>query len=108
MKNYIQPGHSLELTAPYAVASGAGAMIGSIFGVAKVTLAIGVRGNFQVSGVCDIAKASGAVTEGAKMYWDATAKLVTTVPTSNTLIGCATQAQQSADATCRIRLGIVA
>src|SRR4051812_28847427 len=104
MKNYIQPGYILELAAPYAVTSGQGALIGSIFGIATKTLANAERGTFNILGVHDIAKATGAVTEGQLMYWDNTAKLATTVSTSNKVIGAATLVAQSSDATCRIRL----
>ena len=34
MKNYVQPGNTITLTAPYAVVSGDGLLVGSIFGVA--------------------------------------------------------------------------
>ena len=30
MKNYVQPGNTITLTAPYAVASGDGLLVGSI------------------------------------------------------------------------------
>ncbi len=108
MTNEVSPGDTLVLTAPYARSSGQGALIGSLFGLAVVDVNSGAQCAFRVTGVHDITKATGAVTEGAKMYWDNTAKNVTTTPTANTLIGCATQAQASGDATCRIRLGIVA
>lgn len=108
MINKVQEGDILELAAPYARESGEGALIGSIFGVAMGKLANGERGSFAVKGVFDITKAADTVTAGAKMYWDNTAKNVTTTSTSNTLIGVATQAQASGDATCRVRLGIVA
>ena len=35
MRNYIQPGHAITLAAPYDVVSGAGLLVGSIFGVAS-------------------------------------------------------------------------
>jgi len=108
MTNKVSEGGILVLAAPYAVAGGAGALVGSIFGVAMQTLENGAVGSFAVEGVYDLTKASGGVTAGAKMYWDNSAKNVTTTSSGNTLIGCATQAQQSGDATCRIRLGIVA
>jgi len=108
MKNKVQEGDILELTAPYARSAGEGALVGSLFGVAIADVANGAKGSFYTKGVFDLTKASGSVTEGAKMYWDNTNKVVTTTSTSNTLIGCATQAQASGDATCRIRLGIVA
>ena len=34
MKNYIQPGNTITLTAPYDVNSGDGLLVGAIFGVA--------------------------------------------------------------------------
>ena len=33
MKTYVQPGNTITLTAPYAVASGDGLLVGSIFGI---------------------------------------------------------------------------
>ena len=33
MKNYVQPGNTITLTAPYAIASGDGLLVGSIFGI---------------------------------------------------------------------------
>jgi predicted RecA/RadA family phage recombinase len=93
MKNFIQEGDVLTLAAPYAVASGAGALVGSIFGVSAGTLANGVEGEFQVEGVFELAKAaSQAWTVGVKVYWDNTAKNCTTTAMSNTLIGVAVAA----------------
>jgi predicted RecA/RadA family phage recombinase len=108
MKNFVQEGDVVTMAAPYQVSSGQGALVGAMFGIATVDLANGASGSFALKGVFDIVKAAGAVTAGAKMYWDNTAKNVTTTSSANTLIGVATQAQLSGDATCRIRLGIVA
>lgn len=104
MKNYVQQGDVLTLTAPYTVTSGAGALVGGIFGVATGDVANAAEGEFVIRGVYDIAKASGAVAVGDELYWDNTAKVVTTVPTGNTPIGFATQAQLTGDATARVRL----
>lgn len=104
MKNYVQDGDVVTLTAPYAVASGGGALVGSAFGVAANTVANGADGEFCLNGVFDLPKATGAVTQGAKIYWDNTAKVVTTTATSNTLIGVAIAAAASGDATVRVRL----
>lgn len=107
-KGFVQDGDVLTLTAPYAVQSGGGALVGAIFGVALAAVANGARGEFMVNGVHDIPKATGAVSEGAKIYWDNTNKVVTATASGNTLIGAAVQAQVSGDATARVRLGIVA
>ena len=62
MRNYIQKGETLTLAAPYAVSSGGGALIGSIFGVAANDYANGEEGEFQVAGVFDLVRESGAST----------------------------------------------
>ena len=104
MTNYVQEGNTLDLVAPYARSSGQGALMGSIFGVAAVDVASGAVAAFATEGVYDLTKAAVAVTQGAKMYWDDTAKSVTTSATATTFIGYATQAQAIGDATSRIKL----
>ncbi len=90
MKNYVQPGNTITLTAPYAVASGDGLLVGSIFGVAAGTAAIGEAVEAALTGVYDLKKvASQAWAAGDKVYWDNTAKEATKTTTSNTLIGVA-------------------
>lgn len=93
MKNYVQPGNTITLTAPYAVASGDGLLVGSIFGVASGTAALGETVETALVGVFDLTKVgSQAWAAGAKVYWDNTNKRCTTVATDNTLIGVATEA----------------
>ena len=93
MKNYVQPGKTITLTAPYAVTSGDGLLVGSIFGVAAGTAALGEAVEAAVVGVYDMKKvASQAWVAGDRIYWDNTAKQTTKTLTSNTLIGVATEA----------------
>lgn len=93
MKNFVAVGNILTLPAPYAVASGGGALIGSIFGVAEKDAANGEDVAFLLAGVVDLPKAaSQAWTVGVKVYWDNAAKRVTSTAAGNTLIGVATQA----------------
>lgn len=90
MKNYVQPGNTLTLTAPYAVTSGDGLLVGSIFGVSAGTAALGEAVEAALTGVYDLKKvASQAWAAGDKVYWDNTAKEATKTTTSNTLIGVA-------------------
>lgn len=90
MKNFIQAGDTITLVAPYAVASGAGLLVGSIFGVATTTAAISTSVETAVSGVFDLVKAgSQAWTVGARIYWDDSAKACTTTASTNKLIGVA-------------------
>ncbi len=93
MKNYVQPGTTLTLTAPYAVTSGDGLLVGSIFGVAAGDAASGATVEAALAGVFDLTKVgSQAWSAGAKVYWDDTNKRCTTVATDNTLIGVAVEA----------------
>lgn len=93
MKNYVQPGNAITLTAPYAVASGDGLLVGSIFGIASGDAASGEPIEAALVGVFDLKKvASQAWAAGDKVYWDNTAREATKTTTSNTLIGVAVAA----------------
>ena len=107
MRNFVQPGNTITLTAPYAVASGDGLLVGSIFGVAAGSAASGDPVEAALVGVFDLKKtASQAWTVGDKVYWDNTAKEATKTTTSNTLIGVATEvvAGGAGDVVGRVRL----
>ena len=105
MKNYIQKGDVITLAAPYDVLSGAGALAGTVFGVATVSALSGADCEFQLVGVVDLPKVSAqAWTQGAAIYWDNTAKLVTTVSSANTKIGTAVLAAANPSDTGRVRL----
>ena len=93
MKNYVQPGNTITLTAPYAVTSGDGLLVGSVFGIASADAALNDPVEAALTGVFDLTKVgSQAWTAGAKVYWDDTNKRTTSMATSNTLIGVTTEA----------------
>lgn len=93
MKNYVQPGNTITLTAPYDVASGDGLLVGAIFGVATGAAANGESIEAALVGVFDLKKVgSQAWAVGDKIYWDNTAKETTKTVASNTLIGAAIEA----------------
>lgn len=105
MRNFVQTGDTLTLTAPAGgVVSGQAFMVGSIFAVAAYDAAEGEDVEADVVGVFDIGKAAGVVTQGAALYWDADAKVLTTVATGNTLVAVATEAAADTAATVRARL----
>jgi len=90
MKNFVQPGQVVPLTAPYDVASGGGLKVGGIVGIATYAAKSGEKVETKLDGVFDVAKTSAqAWTAGAVIYWDDTAKVFTTVTTSNTKVGVA-------------------
>ncbi|MDQ2735496.1 MAG: DUF2190 family protein [Pseudomonadota bacterium] len=105
MRNFIQPGDTLTLIAPYDVAAGAGFLVGSFFRVAKSAALAGQPIEGMDEGVFDLAKAAGqAWVQGGKLYWDNVAKNVTTTAAGNTLIGGGAQAQAAGDLVGRVYL----
>ena len=107
MKNYVQKGETITLTAPYAVSAGGGALVGSVFGVATNDFANGEDGEFQVAGVFDLTRETGAstgFTQGSLIYWDNTNKRITKTVSTNKLIGVAAKTAADSDATGRVRL----
>jgi len=104
-KNYVKEGDVLDLTAPYAVSSGDGAQVGSVFGVAVSDLANGVAGPFARSGVFDLTALSTATgAQGAKAYWDNANKRVDTDSTVGILIGVLEDAKANGETTARVVL----
>jgi len=104
-KNFKEEGEVLVLTAPYVRTSGQGALIGALFGVALVDVASGSDASFAIEGVFELNKTSAqAWTQGAKIYWDNTAKECTTTATSNTLIGNAIAAAANPSSVGLVRL----
>lgn len=107
MKNYVQPGNVVTLTAPYALTSGKGFLVGSLFAVATTDADNGATVEGVTTGVFDLVKVgSQAWTQGVAVYWDNTNKYCTTTATDNTLIGHAIVAVGSGagETTGRVRL----
>lgn len=105
MKNFVQPGDVISVTAPAAVAAGVGVLVGSLFGVAVNTAANGAAVEIATRGVFDLAKTTAeAWTQGQRLYWNDTTKAVTTTASTNKLIGVAAQAQLAGDTVGRIML----
>ena len=107
MKNFVQNGKNVDITAPYAVVSGGGVLVGALFGVAVADIANGAVGSIATEGVYDLAAATGTGTnaaQGDKAYWDNSAKKVTAVATNNTFVGYFLAAKATGDAVARVRL----
>jgi predicted RecA/RadA family phage recombinase len=107
MKNFVQHGNAVTITAASAVGSGGGVLVGALFGVAAGDIAVGQEGVINVTGVYDLPKAaSQAWTVGARIYWDAATGRCTTVATDNTAIGVAVLAVGggAGETTGRVRL----
>ncbi|MFN3275451.1 MAG: DUF2190 family protein [Paracoccus sp. (in: a-proteobacteria)] len=106
MKNYIQPGEHLTLTMAAAVTSGAGVLVGAIFGVAQSHAAENQQTVLVRRGVFELPKtAAQAWTVGAKIYWNDTDKVCTTAPEEDDiLIGAAVEAAPNPSPTGQVLL----
>lgn len=106
MKNKVQDGKVLTLTAPYNVSAGGGARVGTnIFGVAVNDVLSGASGEFAVEGVFDItALSTDTGSAGTVWYWDDGNKCVTTTASTHIKIGVGVNAKGSGETTARIRL----
>lgn len=100
MKNFVQPGDVVSVTAPANVDAGVGVLVGSLFGVAVNTALSGAAVEVATRGVFLMAKVTGnAWTQGQKLYWDDTAKAVTGTVGTNKQVGVALIAAASGDTT---------
>ena len=107
MKNFIQPGKVIDAIAPSGgVVSGLVYVLGSLIGVAAVTVAQGEAFTMDTEGVFLLPKTSAqAWTVGAKIYWDGTNKVATTTSSGNTLIGIAVEAAVNPSGFGKVKLG---
>ncbi|QDU71045.1 DUF2190 family protein [Mucisphaera calidilacus] len=96
---FIHEGKGIDYTpAPGSdVSAGDIVVLGDgLVGIAKHDIAAGQLGTLELTGVYDIAKASGIIAAGEKVYWDADGNpldgvalsgAATTTEPSNTLLG---------------------
>lgn len=109
MKNFIQKGDTISVIAPAALASGQGVLVGALFGVATNAAAQGASVEIKRTGVFELpAVTADTGALGAKIYWDNTARKLTTTATNNTLVGCLAAAKDGDDTTAVVLLdGVV-
>lgn len=106
MKNFLQPGDTITVTAPYDVDSGGGVLVGDIFGVAAFAAKSGETVEIKTTGVFEIAKTSAQAwsSVGTAIYWDNSNKVVTSTASTNKLIGVNLAAADNPSATGIVRL----
>lgn len=95
MKSFVSAGNTLTFTntTGAAIASGAGVLLGAIFGLASGPIADGAEGVLNLTGEYELPKAGAqAWALGAAIYWNGTTGVATTAASGNTLIGVATRA----------------
>lgn len=105
MRNYVNEGEAILVTAPYAVTSGQGVLVGALFGVAAADAANGAEVVICTDGIFDItALSTDTATVGTKLYWDGPNRRLTTTASTFICAGVATAAKSSGDTTARIKL----
>lgn len=108
MKNYMQPGCIVDLTAPSGgVVSGSPVLIGSLLAVPIASAAEDETFAGALEGVFTLAKATSQTwSQGAKLYWDNSGKKATTSTGggSNRFIGHAVADAATNDTTGVVRL----
>lgn len=105
MRNFVQPGDTLTIPAPAAIASGAVVITGKIIGIAAGTAESGKPVDVVTVGVFDLPKVGAdAFTLGADVYWDAEDDLATVTSSGNTRLGVAVAAAGAGVATVNVRL----
>src|SRR5262245_30932585 len=104
MQNYVQPGKTLTLAAPYNRNAGQAALLTAIFGVAVNDVLSAADGEFTTEGVFDITKTSAlAISVGDQLYWDDTNKELNKT-TSGVPVGVAVAAAANPSSTVRCKL----
>ncbi|MDQ7989023.1 MAG: DUF2190 family protein [Candidatus Dactylopiibacterium sp.] len=87
---FIQPGEVMDYLATAAVAVNDVVVAGDRIGIAINNIPNGERGSVRVSGVFSLPKVSAnVIAQGAKVFWDATAKAITTTEGTNKVAGYA-------------------
>ena len=106
MKNFIQPGDVLTVTAPTGgVVSGEMVVINKLLGVAAFDAAENNEVEVAVAGVFEVPKKStDTQAVGALLYWDSANGEMTTTASGNTKAGYAVEAAGSGATLVKIRL----
>lgn len=97
MASYVQGDCLVDYTPGSAVAAGDVVVLNDLVTVAPRPIAANALGAVAIEGVWSMPKASGAIGQGALVYWDATNGNVTTTASGNKRAGKAAAAAASGD-----------
>jgi len=107
MKNYVQEGKTITVTAPAAVASGQFITVGAIRGVAAFDAAQGEPVEVATEGVFTLPKvAADNIGAGDLLYWTGTACTKTAGTGSKPLVGVAIKPAAVNATTVTVKLGV--
>ena len=106
MASYVQGDCLIDYTPSSAVAAGDVVVLNDLVCVANRPIAANALGAVSIEGVHTMPKASGAIGQGALVYWDATNSNITTTSSGNKRAGKAAKAAASADTTVQVLINI--
>lgn len=105
MKNFVQVGDILDAIAPAGGVIGGNAyLLGAAFGIAAATAAEGDPFAYVVEGVVELPIPNAAIAQFAKIYWDDTAKALTTTVGTNTKVGYLSEPKPVGQLVARVKL----
>jgi len=107
MTNKVRSGNVVPVTAPYALSSGDGCLVGSLFGVAIADYAISTAAEIDTVGEFTLPKTSAlAISAGDVLYWDDTEKELNKTSTGVAVaVATAAAANPSSTVQCRLTSG---
>ena len=107
MKNFIQDGKTIEYkVAKTAIKSGDVRVIGDVAGVAVTDGAVDETVVLNVTGVYELAKGTGAIKQGQKVYADADGSGIVAKAEDNKAVGCAWEDADEGDTTVLVKLNV--
>lgn len=106
MASLKQDGDKWDYTPGSAVAVGAVVVLNDTIGIAERPIAANTLGAVSVEGVYEMPKASGAIGQGAVVYWDSTNSNITTTSSGNKRAGKAAAAAASADTVALVAINL--
>lgn len=107
MKNYIQDGARLQYanSSGSTITSGTGVLVGKRLGVAVADIANNTTGVLAMDGVFLLPKTlANVIAQGDLLYWNDTAKELTSTASGNTFAGYAHKAAGSTSSTIECRI----
>ncbi|HNX25937.1 MAG TPA: DUF2190 family protein [Phycisphaerae bacterium] len=104
---FINEGNVIDYTPAADISAGSVVVNGSLVGVVPRDMTAGQMGTLQMSGVFEVAKATGADTAisfGLNVYWDENMAIVVTDANGGIYMGKAVKAAADEDVTVLVRL----
>jgi predicted RecA/RadA family phage recombinase len=106
MRNFIQKGDALTITAGATLVAGQAVLVGGVLGVAAADCASGSKVSVVLEGVFSLPRITGAAwTAGQRVFWDASVSKLSAVSTGNVYAGLMANAPASGDTVGLVRLG---